>query len=567
MNNNETNSDNKGNWEFNFYQKKYDPISEAIVKQSMKQNNGFNPKNISSYINKIVPKEELILIKKKEGKKLKSAEEIILNNYLSKNKEILNNDLINIQKYGINAEIVTYEGKIHLLFKLLEEQLGHENPNKDNIANIYFKLNELGYSDFISKYSNLINKMEKIIKEVDLIKLQFTKFHTQMPPLNNKGFTKLDDWQIQVINNIDNNISTVINAPTSAGKSILSGYTITKGKILYVVPTDALAWQISAYIGEILNINVPILTQTYQTIPSRDEMIILLNNSQAIVGTPNIIVDFLPFIKNNFKWIIFDEIHMIGKEEGYAMEYIIKLFPTVNFLALTATISNSKELTDWFKTISTQNINEVICNNRFFNLQKYYYSENTNEIICLHPLSLVTEDQFIDKSLINKTFNPTPIDCWNLSLKIKENFDLELLEPYIYFKDINRIGLDHVNNYFIQLITFLFNKYLTNREIVMNIINSYKHENIVSNEIDLIKLGFKLKKINKTPAIIFHKNTNICLNIIRNFAKKIDSLENEKYPKLFQERIKQNKEIERNIKKQEQKAVKIIKKESGFTWA
>ena len=58
-------SDNKGNWEFNFYQKKYDPILEANIKQLMKQNNGFNPKNINSYITNIIPKEETILIKKK----------------------------------------------------------------------------------------------------------------------------------------------------------------------------------------------------------------------------------------------------------------------------------------------------------------------------------------------------------------------------------------------------------------------------------------------------------------------------------------------------------------------
>jgi len=565
MSNNET--DNKGNWEFNFYQKKYDPISEANIKQSMKQNTGFNPKNIDNYIKNIVPKEEIIFIKKKEGKKLKGAEEIILNNYLSKNKEILNNDLLNITKYGINAEPVTHEGKIHLLFKILDDQLKYENYNKDNIANIYFKLNELEFiksKEIYQKHIELINKMEMIIKDVDLIKLQFTKFHTQMPPLNNKGFTKLDEWQIQVINNIDNGISTVVNAPTSAGKSILSGYTIMKGNILYVVPTDALAWQISAYIGGILNINVPILTQTYQTIPTRNEMINLLNNSQAIVGTPNILVDFLPFIKNNFKWIIFDEIHMIGKDEGYAMEYIIKLLPDVNFLALSATISNSTELVNWFRTISTQNIDEVICNKRFFNLQKYYYSELDNDIINLHPLALIEENQFIDGSLINKTFNPTPTDCWDLALKIKDKFNLEELEPYLFFNNIHRIGLDNVNNYFYQLIKFLIEKYSIDKENVMNIINSYKHENIdTSNEIDLIKLGFKLKKNNKTPAIIFHKDTNICLNIIREFARKIEILENEKYPKLYQERIKQNKEIEKNIKKSEQKAIKTIKKETG----
>ena len=35
--------------------------------------------------------------------------------------------------------------------------------------------------------------METIIKEVDLIELQFTKFHSQMPPLNKKGFNVIEN--------------------------------------------------------------------------------------------------------------------------------------------------------------------------------------------------------------------------------------------------------------------------------------------------------------------------------------------------------------------------------------
>ena len=48
------NNDNKGNWEFNFYQKRYDPVSEANTKQLMKQNNTFNPKNPNKHVNKLI---------------------------------------------------------------------------------------------------------------------------------------------------------------------------------------------------------------------------------------------------------------------------------------------------------------------------------------------------------------------------------------------------------------------------------------------------------------------------------------------------------------------------------
>lgn len=79
-------SDNKGNWEFNFFQKKYDPIQEANIKLSMKVDNCFNPKDVHKYINPPETKEEIIMLKQKSGLILKTTEEIILQNYLKKKK-------------------------------------------------------------------------------------------------------------------------------------------------------------------------------------------------------------------------------------------------------------------------------------------------------------------------------------------------------------------------------------------------------------------------------------------------------------------------------------------------
>lgn len=173
--------------------------------------------------------------------------------------------------------------------------------------------------------------MREIVEKCDLIKIQFEKFSDQMPPLNAKGFQKFDDWQVQVINYIDENKSIVVSAPTSAGKTVLCGYVATKGKTMIVVPTDALAWQLSSYIGKILNKNIPIITKTYQTIPKRDLLVELINISQCIVGTADSIVDFLPLINIKFEWIIFDEIHTIAMPEGSSMEIIAKIYKDIPF--------------------------------------------------------------------------------------------------------------------------------------------------------------------------------------------------------------------------------------------
>ena len=155
----------------------------------------------------------------------------------------------------------------------------------------------------------------------------------------------------------------------------------------------------STYIGNILGTNVPIITSTYQSCPSRDQFIEILNKSSAISGTAEAIIDFLPFIKNNFKWIIFDEIHMIGNVEGSAMEYIIKILNNVPFLALSATISNTDELADWFEKVTNRNISKIICSKRFFNLQRNYYDSQNDNIVLIHPFALIEENQILKKNL------------------------------------------------------------------------------------------------------------------------------------------------------------------------
>lgn len=542
--------DNKGNWEFSFFQKKYDPVLESNIKQSMKLNNSFNPKLVHQYINPNTSKEELLLEKKNNGDILKSKDTIILNNYINKEIELLKNDINNIKLHGLSAKPITKEGKTRLLLHTLDYQI--KKNNNELIANIYLRLMEdkFNLSDNIKKdYEEQIEYMEKTIKDLNLIELQFTKLYAQMPPLNVKGFKNFDKWQIEVINNIDNNISTLINAPTSAGKSVLSGYTTTKGRVLFIVPTDALAWQMSTYIGNILDTNIPIITPTYQSCPTRDKLIELLNKAPAITGTAETIIDFLPFIKNDFKWLIFDEIHMIGNPEGSAMEYIMKILYNIPFLALSATIGNTDELINWFSKISNQKVDKIICTKRFFNLQRYYYDSTENKIISIHPLALINNYDF--EKLNSIILQPTPPDIWDLATKLNDYFDLEELCPHIYFKD-KRIELDDTFTYFDKLLIFINNKFKNEHDkyiIINNILNNYKNEKLISQNTNLIDLAFKLKSEDKNPAIFFQKNTVACLRMVRCFAKEIEQLELSKYPKLYNERLKEEKHLKKIEKK------------------
>jgi len=563
---------NKGNWEYSFSQKTFNPNEESMRKVLLKPSNNINPNNFGIHINPTLSREEKISNKSNLGKVLTKTEQIIFDNWKNKKAKLIDEDIKEITSIGFAATPKTNEGRTMLLLETLCIQI--KKDNKELIANIYLRLMEEEFKitpEYQIKYNDQLLIMNNIVDELDLIELQFNKFHSQMPPLNINGFKKFDDWQIQVVKNIDANISTVINAPTSAGKSVLSGYAALKGRTLIVVPTSALAWQMSAYIGNVIGSNVPILTSTYQTNPYRNEMVELLNKASAIVGIAKVIIDYLPFIKTDFKWMIFDEVHMIGKTEGSGMEDIIKIIPNIPLLALSATIGNTDEIVDWLKDISpNQCIQKVICTKRFFNLQRFYF--DSEKLVCLHPFSLIDHESFGDSSILSKALQVTPPNIWDLYVKLNEIFELNNLHPQKYFNRTVRIELDDANIYFIELIKFMIDKYKTNKDDIIKIISSYKHHELESKSVNLVDLAYTLKEDNKLPAIFFEKNTIVCLENVRNFAKIIDEMEETKYPKLFLERLKQEKLASRQEKKKtetienyEKNSKKSIKEMSNNT--
>ena len=547
--------DNRGFWEYSIFQKIVIENEEENIKMSLKPENSFNPKLIDTYINPKISREEKLLENKRNGLKISKSDNIIIDNYTKKKNMAIASDLEKIKNNGYRAETSTPEGKIHLIMFILKNEIIKKNI--DIILHMYLLLKDSDYNlsnELKNQYKDIIDNTNKIVSTVDLIKFQFEKLYTEMPPLNQKTFKCLNQWQLDVVKNIDNNISTIVCATTSAGKSVLSGYTVTKGRILFVVPTDALAWQIASFLGGILNSDIPIITLTYQSKPKRDEFIPRLNSAKAIVGTADCILDYLPLINCDFSWIIFDEIHMIGKQEGFAMESIAKILHNIPFLALSATIGNVEELESWFKSLSDKPVQTITYDKRFFNLQKYYYDSDNNDFNMLSPLSLVCEQDFRNKSIKQKNMDPTPKDTWSLALLLKQyKVDLMELDPYVYFDKDERIELNKAIQYFNDLINFMSDKWAYYPEEFSAILQHYSNINIGNEPIILSKMIKKLIETNKTPAIIFQKNNLACLKLVRNLSKMIDNEENIKYPNLYNERIKKQKEIKENIKKAEKK--------------
>ena len=140
----------------------------------------------------------------------------------------IDKDMLN--KIGLAYKPKTLEGRFIYLMKVLEKTF--EKNNLLNLKKIHFKL----YDDFSNtslnelkkEYSHLLDKLNKIIMKEDMIDVQLNELCDNVIPLNQKGFVKLDDFQLETIDNINKGISTIVSAPTSAGKTALSGYLFTK---------------------------------------------------------------------------------------------------------------------------------------------------------------------------------------------------------------------------------------------------------------------------------------------------------------------------------------------------
>ena len=462
-----------GDWEYNDLQRGREQINEQLEKKNCPKGT-FDHKLIPLMMNPIKSTIEILYEKHLNGEKLSKSDIIRVENYLSKKEKLVEIDIKKLSTQGLNAPVETEEGRIIKLFMVAEKFI--DKDDNEMVYYVYQRLSEFDIPDSImKKYHKVMKDILHRITLVDRVSLQFTKFHANMPPLNQKGFVALDPWQKEVIGLIDENKSILVQVPTSGGKSIMSGYVFLKENIkaLVVVPTDILAWQMASMIGDIVSKDIPIVTKTFKSIPRRDELIQLIQTVGIVVGTPDTIFDLLPFINIDFNWVILDEIHMINDDGCCEMENIARAFSHVPTLALSATIGNAEELCEWFNRIGND-MSIVKCTKRFINFQRFYYEPDNCEFKRIHPLSMVSIENFSDGSIVDMTLNCTPPDVWDLAIKLSKKFDLGNLVPTNYFAQDHRITLDESHQYNSMLIQFMVDKYGTDKSLIQSILDQLR---------------------------------------------------------------------------------------------
>ena len=200
---------------------------------------------------------------------------------------------------------------------------------------------------------------------------------------------ELDDFQKEAINHIENGKSVVVCAPTGAGKTCIAEFAIMEAlkkdqRIFYTTPLKALSNQkyrdFSKRFGED---KVGLLTGDMS----------LNRGSQIVIMTTEVFRNMLygtnfGSLKDNLskvRYVVLDEVHYMNDEQrGTVWEESIIYCPSnIQIVALSATVANADQLTDWINSVHSKT-ETVFTDFRPVPLRYYYFdSSKPNNILPL----------------------------------------------------------------------------------------------------------------------------------------------------------------------------------------
>jgi len=171
---------------------------------------------------------------------------------------------------------------------------------------------------------------------------------------------ELDDFQKEAVQYIEEGKSVVVCAPTGAGKTCIAQSAIhlalQNGKrIFYTTPLKALSNQKYFDFGRKYGTDkVGLLTG--DTTINRDAQIVVMTTEvfrNMLYGTT---FGSLKDNLENVKYVVLDEVHYMNDEQrGTVWEESIIYCPTnIQIIALSATVANSRQLTNWINTVHSK---------------------------------------------------------------------------------------------------------------------------------------------------------------------------------------------------------------------
>ena len=200
---------------------------------------------------------------------------------------------------------------------------------------------------------------------------------------------ELDDFQKDACNVIDRGESVVVCAPTGAGKTVIAQHAIHRAleqdvRIFYTTPLKALSNQKFYDFGEQYGYDkVGLLTG--DTSINRNAQIVIMTTEvfrNMLYGTNfGAVADNL----KNVKYVVLDEVHYMNDEQrGTVWEESIIYCPTnIQLIALSATVANCQDLTDWINTVHSKT---TLVNTDFRPVPLRFYYFDSSQPFKLLPL-------------------------------------------------------------------------------------------------------------------------------------------------------------------------------------
>ncbi|HEV2528998.1 MAG TPA: DEAD/DEAH box helicase [Thermomicrobiales bacterium] len=158
----------------------------------------------------------------------------------------------------------------------------------------------------------------------------------------------LDTFQREAISHFLRDESVLVAAPTGSGKTVVAEFGIhhaigqPTGRVFYTTPIKALSNQKFRDLRQIYGADVGLLTGDVSE----------NRNARILVMTTEILRNMLlqtPWEVDDVRCVIFDEVHYLADQDrGTTWEEAIILCPShIQFICLSATVSNAAEIADW----------------------------------------------------------------------------------------------------------------------------------------------------------------------------------------------------------------------------
>ncbi|KAG9000216.1 hypothetical protein FRB94_005612 [Tulasnella sp. JGI-2019a] len=215
-----------------------------------------------------------------------------------------------------------------------------------------------------------------------------------------------DAWQKKTLDLVDARSSILVVAPTSAGKTFISFYAMERvlresdnGIAIYVAPTKALVNQMLAETSA--RFSKKIENGTLWAAHTRDYRINEPQKTQILITVPEMLAIMLlsPTLAKawvpRLRWIILDEIHSIGQQEGGAVWEQLILMAPCPIIGLSATVGNIDEFNRWLGSVQNNHGYEhtlVEYKHRYSHLRKFHYPLPLGSAPPIKPITAVSSD-------------------------------------------------------------------------------------------------------------------------------------------------------------------------------